>query len=241
MTIDPLLARLSMASLPDLRELSRDLKLELRDAKQASRGDLERQLAREFRSVAGHSVMNGIRALRRKDLSFREILIDVADILTPGQFKRSGFHKEPMCSELEIEEYIEARVRELVLKKLAGMPEHERARLQSEVEADLRAKGMPDAALQAAAVGVSAAALAGMALGPAMAAALYSTMWSFLVGLGLRQVLLGAVAAGGPIGAALAVGMAVTMPSRRKTVPAVVRLIMIRRSHEQRSELMKEC
>lgn len=240
MSNDPLLVRMSLASASDLKELARDLKLELPDAPNQVRGDLERRLAHELRSVAGHSVMNGIRALRRKELAFREILIDVADVLTPGQFTRSGFHSKPGARDLEIEDYIEARVRELVLKRIAELPEHERARLQREVEADLRAKGMPDAAVQAAAVGVSAAALAGVALGPAMAAALYSTMWSFLVGLGLRQVVLGAVAVGGPIGIVLGVGMAVTMPSRRKTIPAVVRLIMIRRSHEQRSELMKE-
>ena len=82
--------------------------------------------------------------------------------------------------------------------------------------------------------------LSGAALGPLVASMLFSSLWITLFGLSFAQVLVGGLTVGGPIGVAAAALAFVTGPSYSKTVPAVYRIIMIRKNADQKASLTEQ-
>lgn len=237
---DPLLDRVRMSTRSDLDDLARDLKIDSDDLRGLSTEGKCDRLAEVIRSVAGHTAMNAYRRARGMRLTYREILIDVADKLTPGIVTRSGFHTKPLAELAEIEEYIAAQIRRSASESLKAMSTEDRRQVQLDVERRLREQGMPDTTIRAASAAVLSGGMSGAMLATAASAALYSSLWTALVGLSARQVLVGGLAVGGPVGVVAGVLMFLTSPSYSKLIPAVVRLVFIVQSHQQRAALARE-
>lgn len=237
---DQLLDRVRMSTPSDLNDLARDLKIDTDELRALNTEAKFDRLAEVLRSVAGHTVMNAYRRARGMQLTYREILIDVADKLTPGIVTRSGFHAKPQAELAEIEEYIAAQIRRRAAESLKAMSAEDRQQVQLDVERRLRELGIPDTTIRAASAAVLSGSMSGAMLATAASAALYSSLWTALVGLSARQVLVGGLAVGGPVGAVAGVLMFLTSPSYSKLIPAVVRLVFIVQSHRQREALAKE-
>ncbi|HQC96419.1 MAG TPA: hypothetical protein PK306_11990 [Aquabacterium sp.] len=237
---DELEGRLRMATPSDLVDLCADLKLSSAELEGLGNNAKYRRIADELRAVAGHKVMNLARSVRSRQLSYREILVDVADKLTRGVFRRSGFHARPDADVATIEDYIVKEFQRVTAARLQKMSPDERRQVQSEIERRLGEKGVPAAVMKAASAALAAGSISGLALASAASGAFYSGLWTALFGLSMRQLVLSGLAVGGPVGIVAGIAMLLTSPSYGKTRRAVVRLAFIRRSHDEREALMKD-
>jgi uncharacterized protein YaaW (UPF0174 family) len=231
---DTLFQRLRLAKRPDLVALLIDLKEDPLKFRDDTDEDLVIAISAGLRSAAGNSIVNLGRDSHM--LAYKQILIDVADKLAPGicwtEFKVSGAETEQ-----QIEDYIHERVLILLAKHLESMDDADKAKLQKKLDADLRARGLPEQVVQGVLSGLAAGTLTGMLVGPIIASTLFGSLWTWLFGLSLRQLALGGLAGGGPAGLVISAAIIAAGPSYSKTIPAVVRLILIRLSYEAESKL----
>jgi hypothetical protein len=138
---------------------------------------------------------------------------------------------------MQIEDYIYEQVLILMEKYFASLNDADKAKLQADIEADLRARGLPEQVVRGALSSLAAGTLAGITIGPIVASAIFGSLWTWLFGLSLGQLILGGFAVGGPVGLVVAALMVASGPSYSKTIPAVTRLIQIRLSHEAEAKL----
>jgi uncharacterized protein YaaW (UPF0174 family) len=232
---DALFRRLRKAKRPDLVALlQEDLKKDQLEVRGLTDKDLVLEISEELRAAAGTSIANRFRGPH--EFSYKQLLIDVADKLAPGiiwtSFKVSGPETEE-----QIEGYIYKRVLILIEKHLESLNNADKAKLQERLEADLRARGLPEQVVTGAVSALAAGTLTGLMAGPLIATALFGSLWTWLFGLSLGQLILGGFAVGGPVGLVAAALMAASGPSYSKTIPAVTRLILIRLSHDAESNL----
>lgn len=234
---DLLFLRLRAAKRVDLMALLGDLKMDPRKFVKATDEDLVGAISAELRSSAGHTFVNV--ALRRDPHEFRykQILVDVADKLAPGHFTWTNYKVSGPETELEIEDYILERISTLIDERLAAMSAEDKAKLQQELEADLRKRGIPEHVIKASLAAVAAGTISGAAVGPFVAGVLFQSFWVWLTGLTLGQVIAGGVLGGGAVGVLVAALVVVGAPSYSKTIPATVRLILIRRSQQALADL----
>jgi uncharacterized protein YaaW (UPF0174 family) len=232
---DKLDARLRIANRAELDDLLHDLKLDPAKYRDHSDQQLAKVIGAELRSVAGHSLVN---VLRRRPFPYKQILIDVADKLEPGlrwtSFKASG----PESIE-DIEDYIAVQVdkRLAALVDVAKRTDTGQKELQKLLESELRRRGMSQQVVQSALVALAAGTVSGAALGPTVSIALFSSVLSSFFGLSLIQIVLGRVLVGGPVGILLSLLALLASPSYSKTIPAVCRIILIRKSADQKKSL----
>jgi uncharacterized protein YaaW (UPF0174 family) len=231
---DALFQRLRMANRADLDALIVDLKEDPGEYKDYTDTALVLAISKALRSAASWSIED----IRQGDHEFpyKKILINVADKLAPGlvwsDFKASGQE-----SEIDIEDYIYERVLVIMEKHLASLNEADKAKLQERLEADLRARGLPEQLVKGALASLAAGTLTGITMGPIVASVIFGSLWTWLAGLSLGQLVLGGFAVGGPIGVVVAALMVASGPSYSKTIPAVTRLILIRLSYEAEAKL----
>jgi hypothetical protein len=197
---------------------------------------LVEELSKAIRSAAGHSFRNLFR--QDHDFPYKQMLIDVADKLAPGltplswtKYRLWDDHRETEIEET-VWRFYEARVQEITAK----IPEQDKADLRKKMEEDLRKGGYGDAVIAGLGAGLMGGA-ASIGVPPSLVySALASTpsgfryLWHFLrlgrhpaVALGVLVFLLGAT----PL---LLYYLGNT--AYRKTVPAVVQLIYIRKLRE---------
>ena len=228
---DLLLARLQQCSRPELIELLNDLKLNKDKHAHAEERDLQELVGNELRSVAGYSLGNFFGKKQR--LTYRQILIRVADKLTPGIWSKSPYREDNTGDgEDLIENYISERVRTLAEAQFKKLPPEQRAEVQKQVLAQLRQKGVPSHVLQGVGSTLAAGTLGGAVSASVIAQLLFGGFWTWLFGLSAGQLVLGGLAGGGPLGLALAGAVIANSPGYQKLIPAVVRLIAI--THSQR-------
>lgn len=231
---DTLLQRLRMANRADLDALLKDLKKDPCKYKNCTDAELILAISKALRTAAAWPLDN-IR-LGDHEFPYKKILVDVADKLAPGlgwsDFKASGPE-----SEMQIEDYIHERVLILIKNYIASLNEADKAKLQERLEADLRARGLPEQVVKGALSSLVAGTLSGITMGPIVASAIFGSLWTWLFGLSLGQLILGGFAVGGPAGIVVAALMVASGPSYSKTIPAVSRLILIRLSHEAEAKL----
>jgi uncharacterized protein YaaW (UPF0174 family) len=163
-------------------------------------------------------------------MPYKDILIDVADKLTKG-IRGSSFKKKGRETETEIEEAIYKRFLELIEETSRSMTAAQRDELQEKVKEHLRRKGVEEHLIKGMVVQLTGG-LAGVLLGPAVTALLFSSFWTFLIGFTLGEVIIGGLIAGGPLGLILGPLVVLSGPSYRKTIPAVLRIIIIRKTRE---------
>ena len=224
----------------DLVALLGDLKMDPKKFVKATDEDLVGAISAELRSAAGHTVANV--ALRRDphEFAYKQILVDVADKLAPGHFTWTGYKVSGPETELEIEDYILERISTLIEERLAAMSAKDKAKLQQELEADLRKRGIPEHAIKAGLAAVTAGTITGTAVGPLVAGTLFRGFWVWLSGLTVGQVIAGGVLGGTAVSVLVAALFVVSGPSYSKTIPATVRLILIRRSQQALTDLGKK-
>lgn len=232
---DKLFQRLQVAKRSDLLALLGDLKINPDEYKKADDAILIAIISKELRSAAGNSVVN----LRRSDHDFpyKQILIDVANKLCEGRFKKTSFTLSGPATEEIIENYIFERFNSIWKKHLESLNSIEKVELQTKIEDDLRKRGLPSQIVTGAASSLMTGALAGALVAPAVASIAFGSLWTMLFGMSFAHLVAGGIIGGGPIGLAIA-GIAVaTGPSYKKTIPCVIRLIFIKLSHEAEEQL----
>lgn len=232
---DTLFQRLRQAKRPDFLALLGDLKMDPVNFREATDEDLVNAISAELRSAAGNSIANVARGPH--DFSYKQILVDVADKLAPGLFSWTKFKVSGPETEEQIEDYIYERILILMEQHLKSMDAADKAKLQERLEADLRARGVLEHVVRGSLSAISAGTLTGVVIGPLVAVAVFGSLWTWLVGLTLRQLILGGLSGGGPVGLVAAALIVVTDASYSKTIPAVARLILIRLSHEAEAKL----
>ena len=226
---DTLFQRLNIAKRDELDEILTDLKVDPKTYQRSPDREVVIEISKLLRRAAGHSAMNLGRDAHK--LPYKRILIDVADKLAPG-FGWTSFSLDGPETEEQIEDYIDERVRARMREYFTKLPPNERAAVQRKVEEDLRKRGVPQHVIESTtALLLSGGVVAGL-LGPVVTAAIFGSIWTWFVGFSLWQSLLGGALVGGPVGITMA-GLSVAAgPSYSKVIPAVVRLIYVRRSRK---------
>jgi uncharacterized protein YaaW (UPF0174 family) len=231
---DTLFQRLRMANRADLDALLKDLKKDPCEYKDYTDAALVLAISKALRTAAAWS-LDDIH-LADHEFPYKKILVDVADKLNPG-FGWTDYKVSGPESEMQIEDYIYEQVLILMEKYFASLNDADKAKLQADIEADLRARGLPEQVVRGALSSLAAGTLAGITIGPIVASAIFGSLWTWLFGLSLGQLILGGFAVGGPVGLVVAALMVASGPSYSKTIPAVTRLIQIRLSHEAEAKL----
>ncbi|MEQ1735395.1 MAG: hypothetical protein ABL886_03060 [Rhodoglobus sp.] len=238
---DLLFQRLRRATRPELDDLVGAVGLDPKKMKGARDEDLIPAISAELRRVAGHAIANRFRG--EHGMEYRQILVDVANTLAPGfgPWNRTKYKVQDLATgtDVEIENHIHARFIEILQAKLKRLSPDKLAQIQKAIVADLQAKGVPEQAVAAVSAALVTGALTGAMVGPVVAAALFSGFWTWLFGLTVGQVLLGGLLVGGPAGLLLGGLHFLASPTDRRTVPTVLRLILVRKSREAEVELAK--
>jgi len=238
---DLLFQRLRIARRDELDDLVSSVGLDKKAMQGARDEDLVPAISEELRRVAGHAIANRFRGAH--DMAYRKILIDVADTLAPGfgWWNRTKYKTDNLetGSDEEIEDYIHKRFLEILQERLAKLGHDKLAKVQEEVVAALEKKGLPAQVVTSVSTSIATGTISGAVLGPVVAWALFSGFWTWLFGLSLGQLLAGGLVVGGPAGLLLGTLNFLAAPTKRKTIPTVLRLILIRKSRAAEAELTK--
>jgi uncharacterized protein YaaW (UPF0174 family) len=238
---DVLWRRLQSARPAELCKLGEILKISELNAK--SRDVIIEELSREIRCAAGHSIPNLFRSPH--DFPYKQMLIDVADKMAPGFTFLSWTHYKlhDVHGEIEIEETIWGFFENLVKRAIGKLSPEAKEDLRKKTEEELRKMGYGEAVITqigAAILGGSAAILIGPALAYYVALNTASgLMW-------LKIWLAGKAALAFVLGTGSAVFAVIYLPiiaywfgntAYRKTVPATLHLIQIRKLRELENQL----
>ncbi len=230
---------MQQCSKPELLDLLDDLKLNKDKHAHAQECDLHELVAKELRSVAGYSLGNLMG--KKRALTYRQILIRVADKLTPGILNRSPYRDENTGDgEDLIENYISERVRALAEEQFKKLPPEQREAVEKQVISQLQLKGVPSHVLQGVSSALAAGTLGGAVSATVVAKLLFGGFWTWLFGLSSLQLVLGGMAGGGPLGLAVAGALIANSPGYQKLIPAVVRLIAITHSRKAEASLWND-
>jgi len=239
---DLLFERLRAARRPELDDLVTSVGLDPKELSGARDEDLVSAISEKLRRVAGHAVANRLRGPH--EMSYRQILINVANTLEPGRFfwNRTKYKLgDPQTGTDEaIEDHIHKRFIEILQEKIAKLSPEKLAQVQKQIVEDLEARGMPDQVVSSVATSIATGTITGAVLGPVAAAALFSGFWTWLFGLTLAQLLAGGLVVGGPAGLLVGTLSFLAGPTDRRTVPTVLRLIVVRKTREAEDLLAKE-
>lgn len=207
---DLLWQRLESARLTELHRLAEIVGVPA--SRQKVHAVLVEELSRDLRSAAAHSLLNCFRYPH--DFPYKQILIDVADKMAPGwtPLAWTNYTLGDNHTELEIEETIWRFYEDKVNEKIKGMSAEAREELRQQIEKDLAASGYSSSLF--AHIGGLGCGVAG-AVGRRSAVAL----------LGFSSVIFSLV-----YGSVLVWWVGST--AYRKTVPAVLHLIQIRKLRE---------
>lgn len=178
-------------------------------------------ICNEFRSAAGHSFMNIFR--RNDKLSYKRILIDVADKLKPGTWTMYTLNDNAPIEwiEDEIMRYLTARFQ----KQWNKLNPSERKRKEEEFKKELEKAGYPQVAL-----GSISSMLASQTIG-AVVAPRIALSSAPLFSLGSSSFILSSTGIGLLVSIPLLIGT-LGGPAYRKTIPATLQLIRIRKRLE---------
>jgi uncharacterized protein YaaW (UPF0174 family) len=239
---DVLWQRLQSARTAELRKLG-DI-FGLRDLDHKRDAVLVEELSKEIRSAAGHSVLNWFRGPH--DFRYKQMLIDVADKMAPGwlpYFHWTHYTLRDSHHETEIEDAIARYSSAILEEQLRDLSDAAKQDLRREIEEDLRTLGYSQtvvSAVGAGLVGATAAQLAGPAVAYRIALRLSSGLaWARLwwAGKASARAVLGAKAGVFTLAAVPVIAWWVGSTAYRKTVPAALHLIQIRKLREVEATL----
>lgn len=216
-------------------------KIELCKALRIPENSSNFRIVKEYRSVAGFSFVN---IFRTTELPYKQILVDVANKIKP---KGAGkFYLEDEHSEKEIEDNIMEFFAKQIADELNSLSEEDRKKKVAELikkmkesKMDIKSINQFESALAAGgAIGVGT--IITLATAPLTAAIFYSGlfagMWAGVFGMGSTYLAL----TGTGVGLAAALPIFVfylSAPSYRKTIPATLQLIGIRKRIESQFKI----
>jgi hypothetical protein len=241
---DTLWQRLEAATEPELRKLG-DI-VGLADTAVKPRDVLVEETSAGLRSAAGHSILNLFRGPH--EFPYKQVLIDVADKMAPGwtPWSWTDYHLNDGHPEVEVEETIWGFFEEAMERKIRKLPAEAREKLRTETAAELRRLGYSEALVSQIGAGLVGAG-AGALVGPALA---YQVALSTTSGLAwLKLWWVGQATAAATLGAGAAVFTLLYAPvlvwwlgspAYRKTVPATLELIKVRKLRELEKTLGPE-
>lgn len=238
---DILWQRLQAAHPKELQKLGEIMGLADVNDKEAA--VLVEELSAAVRSAAGHSLLNVLRGLH--DFPYKQILIDVADKVAPGwtPWSWTPYTLNDHHSEVEIEETIWADFEKRMQEKINGLSAEAKEQLRKETEQELRTLGYSAALVAQIGAGIVATATAG-AVAPALAYSIALHTASGLAWLKLWWV--GHATATAVLGTGGGVFAILYFPvflwwlgntAYRKTIPAALYLIQIRKLREIEANL----
>jgi uncharacterized protein YaaW (UPF0174 family) len=233
---DTLWQRLESSRTGELIKLGEILKL--RDPKEKKRDVLIEETSRELRDAAGHFVGNLCRQAHA--FPYKQILIDVANKTAPGwtflawtKYKLNDRH-----GEIEIEEEIWRSYEERVKKATENISPEDKEKLRRQTEEELRKRGLSEAIIKNIGAGILGGAAAGM-IGPGLA---YTIALSTSSGLAwLKLMWIGKASLALILSTSSVVFAFLYIPALawflggtayRKTIPATLHLILIRKLRE---------
>jgi uncharacterized protein YaaW (UPF0174 family) len=237
---DVLWQRLESARDEELRKLGEIVGLA--DCRVKAHAVLVEELSRDIRSAAGHSLLNWFRG--DHDFPYKQMLIDVADKMAPGWTPLSwtGYRLHDRHGEIEVEETIWAFFEKKCREQLHNLPPEAREDLRQRTEKELRELGYSQALVSQISGGLLGAA--GSLMGPALAYSVALHTASGLAWVKLWWVGHATVAASLGAGASLfAIAYAPFLvwwlgnTAYRKTIPAALYLIQVRKLREIEEQL----
>ncbi len=232
---DVLWKRLESAREQELRKLGEIVGIA--DCQVKAQAVLVEELSRDIRSAAGHSLLNPFRGPH--DFPYKQMLIDVADKMAPGWtfLSWTEYHLNDRHSEIEVEETIWRFFEEKCGEELKNLSQEAREDLQRKTEKELREMGYSQALVTQIGGGLLGATSSLM--GPALAYSIALHTASGLAWVKLWWVGHATAAASFGAGASL---FAITYApflvwwlgntAYRKTIPAALYLIQIRKLQE---------
>ena len=241
---DTLWQRLEVATEPELHRLGNIV--DVADTAAKRRDVLVEEVSARLRSAAGHSIRNPFRGPH--DFAYKQILIDVADKMAPGLGPWSWTHYRlnDAHTEVAVEETIWGFFEKIMERKIQTLSAEARKQLRVETEAELRRLGYSEALVSHIGVGLVGAA-AGALVGPTLAFHIALSTTSGLAWLKLWCV--GQATTAAILGSGTAVFAVLYAPvfvwwlgntAYRKTVPATLELIKIRKLRELEVSLGQE-
>jgi uncharacterized protein YaaW (UPF0174 family) len=207
---------------------------------------LVKELSEAIRSAAGHSWLNVFRGAH--DFPYKQMLIDVADKVAPGWtfLAWTPYTLNDRHSEIDVEETIWCFFERRMEEQIKSLPEGAREQLRKDTERELRGLGYSQALVSQVGTALVAGAAAG-AVAPALAYSLALSTASGLAWLKLwwagHATAAAVLGTGGGLFALLylpALGWWLGNTAYRKTVPAALHLIQIRKLREIEATLSPE-
>ena len=191
------------------------------------------EIVKEYASAGGHSIMNVIRFFTNDEIPYKEILVDVVDKLEPND-------KSDNMNDKNIEKEIPIKVlKKKMNEKWESLSEKERYELTKKMEEKMKQKGIDQSTIDSIMKGIAGGGLAYMTATPLAMSIFYSSffssIWATIFGVSTFALATSALLITGPL-AVLIVGT----PAYRKTIPATITLIRIRKRIEAEEALKKE-
>jgi uncharacterized protein YaaW (UPF0174 family) len=184
-------------------------------------------ISKEYRSAAGHSLINIIR--EDHELPYKMILIDVADKLYPGFFW-TDYSFDDDSTEEEIEEEIEKYLSERAQKEWDKLSPLEKKRREEQLKQELVTAGYAQANINSIMTMLASGSI-GNILATRAASYLASSAGPSLLGVSSSSFLLSSTGIGLLISIPLLIGT-LGGPAYRKTILATIQMIRIRRRVE---------
>lgn len=184
-------------------------------------------ISKEYRSAAGHSLINIIR--EDHELPYKMILIDVADKLYPGFFW-TDYSFDDDSTEEEIEEEIEKYLSERAQKEWDKLSPLEKKRREEQLKQELVTAGYAQANINSIMTMLASGSI-GNILATRAASYLASSASPSLLGVSSSSFLLSSTGIGLLISIPLLIGT-LGGPAYRKTILATIQMIRIRRRVE---------
>lgn len=184
-------------------------------------------ISKEYRSAAGHSLINIIR--EDHELPYKLILIDVADKLYPGFFW-TDYSFDDDSTEEEIEEEIEKYLSERAQQEWDKLSPLEKKRREEQLKKELVTAGYAQANINSI-MAMLASGTIGALVAPRVALYFASSVSTSLLGVSSSSILLTSTGIGLLVSIPLLIGT-LGGPAYRKTILATIQMIRIRRRVE---------
>jgi len=231
---DIIFLRLKNATKIELTEISKILKLKENDYQNINK------ISEEYRSVAGHSVLNIFRD--KNELPYKQIIIDVADKLHNGfgwtHYKLDDYHRE---DEIEKKIWVDLEYRiEKVKESWDNLSDKEKREKENKLKNDLNKEGYSQTAINSF-ITLLASGTSGIAVASPIALSIFYSGFFASISASIFGVSLATLISSGIIISsivALPFGIAIAgTPAYRKTIPITILMIKIAKRIEEEKNM----
>lgn len=222
---DTIFQRLQLATDAELTEICEALQLPF--TKNVAK------ISHVYRKVAGHFVMNTFR--EKHELPYKKILIGVAEKLKTWVGWSTGYSLNDKTSEIAIEEAILQFINERIDKELSKLPQEKRQDAAQQIEKKLKQLGYDSVLIKSVASAIISGTIGTMTATPVTLSLFYSgflaSIWATIFGTSTVLLIVSGTGVGLMVALPLLVGT-LGSPAYRKTIPATIHMILIRKRCE---------